>query len=91
LTKSREVLELFDILPENEQNLAYEFIKRIDSDYTNHDRHLDNTMSSVILPYVAKGYKLTNLSNTIKKPTLTATDTPTLPKPWGILKTHRRI
>ena len=38
LTKTREISALVDILPENEQNLAYEFIKRMvlawDSDYT---------------------------------------------------------
>jgi hypothetical protein len=38
ITKSREISLLVDILPENEQNLAYEFIKRMvlawDSDYT---------------------------------------------------------
>lgn len=38
LTKSREISVLIEILPENEQNLAYEFIKRMvlawDSDYT---------------------------------------------------------
>jgi len=38
LTKSREISALVDILPENEQNLAYEFIKRMvlawDSNYT---------------------------------------------------------
>jgi len=38
LTKSKEISTLVDMLPENEQNLAYEFIKRMvlawDSDYT---------------------------------------------------------
>ena len=38
LTKSKEISVLVDILPENEQNLAYEFIKRMvlawDSDFT---------------------------------------------------------
>ncbi|MCL2399635.1 MAG: hypothetical protein FWC91_07840 [Defluviitaleaceae bacterium] len=38
LTRSKEISALVDILPENEQNLAYEFIKRMvlawDSDYT---------------------------------------------------------
>jgi len=38
LTRVREISALVDILPENEQNLAYELIKRMvlawDSDYT---------------------------------------------------------
>jgi len=38
LTKSKEISVLIDILPENEQDLAYEFIKRMvlawDSDFT---------------------------------------------------------
>jgi len=38
LTKSSEISALVDLLPENEQTLVYEFIKRIvlawDSDYT---------------------------------------------------------
>jgi len=38
LSKSKEISALVDLLPENEQNLAYEFIKRMvlawDSDFT---------------------------------------------------------
>ncbi|MCL2422168.1 MAG: hypothetical protein FWD03_09950 [Defluviitaleaceae bacterium] len=38
LTRSKEISGLVDLLPENEQTLAYEFIKRMvlawDSDYT---------------------------------------------------------
>ncbi len=38
ITKSKEILELIESLPENEQNLAYELVKRIvlawDNDFT---------------------------------------------------------
>ena len=38
ITKSQEIAELIDLLPENEQNLAYELVKRMvlawDSDFT---------------------------------------------------------
>jgi len=38
LTKSKEISAMVDLLPEQEQNLAYEFIKRMvlawDSDFT---------------------------------------------------------
>ena len=37
-TATKEIVEMLDMLPENEQNLAYELIKRLvlawDSDYT---------------------------------------------------------